>query len=223
MSSCLDLNPPRGQKILVYLVNIPTNSRVKQTTLLMITQANALYSTAPIPSNTTANPSPAKEKPESPPPIARTATAEITPGEPAAAASGPDINMLGEDVPVSGEAEQIRPDTADTGAIEGESVDETPAPPTTRSKTAPMRKPRTPEPSAPPEEQKRGVITLSDVEASRAVLAEKANAHWVKGLGGGQNKEGETIVNFLYKLKAGPSKRCAFTQSHLLMHSQLAY
>jgi len=50
---------------------------------------------------------------------------------------------------------------------------------------------------------KRGVITLSDVNAAREVLAEKANAHWVKGLGGGQNKEGETIVNFLYKMKVG--------------------
>jgi hypothetical protein len=35
------------------------------------------------------------------------------------------------------------------------------------------------------------------------VLADRANAHWQKGLGGGQNKEGETIVNFLYKLKVG--------------------
>ena len=47
---------------------------------------------------------------------------------------------------------------------------------------------------------------MSDVHAARAALAEKANAHWVKGLGGGQNKEGETIVNFLYKMKAGPGE-----------------
>lgn len=80
--------------------------------------------------------------------------------------------------------------------------------PTTRSKTAPFRKAPTPPPASPspPPDVKRGVITLSDVAAARAVLAEKANAHWVKGLGGGQNKESETIVNFLYKMKAGPGE-----------------
>lgn len=77
-----------------------------------------------------------------------------------------------------------------------------PAPPTTRSKTAPLRRPSTPEPSPPPA-IRRGVMTLSDVHAARAVLAEKANQHWMKGLGGGQNREGETIVNFLYKNKVG--------------------
>jgi hypothetical protein len=46
-------------------------------------------------------------------------------------------------------------------------------------------------------------MTLSDVIAARDVLAEKANVHWAKGLGGGQNKESETIVNFLYKNKVG--------------------
>ena len=50
---------------------------------------------------------------------------------------------------------------------------------------------------------KRGVMTLSDVHAAREALAERANAHWAKGLGGGQNKEGETIVNFLYKNRVG--------------------
>ncbi|ORY35638.1 hypothetical protein BCR39DRAFT_511240 [Naematelia encephala] len=75
------------------------------------------------------------------------------------------------------------------------------APPTTRSKTAPSR--RVPTPPPPP---KRGVITLSDMYAARDVLAEKANAHWIKGLGGGQNKESETIVNFLYKMKVGPGR-----------------
>lgn len=49
-------------------------------------------------------------------------------------------------------------------------------------------------------------MTLSDVYSARAVLAEKANQHWAKGLGGGQNREGETIVNFLYKNKVGHSK-----------------
>ncbi|OCF37901.1 hypothetical protein I316_00125 [Kwoniella heveanensis BCC8398] len=83
-------------------------------------------------------------------------------------------------------------------------------PPTTRSKTLPSRKPPTPTPplpSSPPVPTiKRGVITLSDVYAAREVLAEKANAHWMKGLGGGQNKEGETIVNFLYKMKVGQGR-----------------
>lgn len=80
--------------------------------------------------------------------------------------------------------------------------------PTTRSKTAPSRKPPTPPPTSPsPAPQiNRGVMTLSDVYAARDVLAEKANAHWIKGLGGGQNKEGETIVNFLYKMKVGPGE-----------------
>ncbi|WWD19034.1 hypothetical protein CI109_103492 [Kwoniella shandongensis] len=79
-------------------------------------------------------------------------------------------------------------------------------PPTTRSKTAPTRRPPTPTPPPPPPAIKRGVITLSDVYAAREVLAEKANAHWMKGLGGGQNKEGETIVNFLYKMKVGQGR-----------------
>lgn len=73
------------------------------------------------------------------------------------------------------------------------------AAPTTRSKTAPQRKPT--ESAHPP--IKRGIMTLSDVHAARAVLADKANQHWMKGLGGGQNREGETIVNFLYKNKVG--------------------
>jgi len=78
-----------------------------------------------------------------------------------------------------------------------------PVRPTTRSKTAPQRK-KTPEPAPP----KRGVFTLSDVHACRAILAEKANQHWMKGLGGGQNREGETIVNFLYKNKVGHGESC---------------
>jgi hypothetical protein len=74
--------------------------------------------------------------------------------------------------------------------------------PTTRSKTAPMRK----EPTPPPVSKASMVLCLSDVEAAREILAEKANAHWLKGLGGGQNKESETIVNFLYKMKVGPGE-----------------
>lgn len=81
----------------------------------------------------------------------------------------------------------------------------TPATRTTRSKTAPQRKQATPSTSpGPSDSAPRPVITLSDVHAARDVLAERANAHWIKGLGGGQNKEGETIVNFLYKMKVGP-------------------
>lgn len=80
---------------------------------------------------------------------------------------------------------------------EGEEEGDDAAPPTTRSKTAPQRK----APEHPP--IKRGIMTLSDVHAARAVLADKANQHWMKGLGGGQNREGETIVNFLYKNKVG--------------------
>ena len=78
----------------------------------------------------------------------------------------------------------------------------------TRSKTAPQRKEATPvvEPSSE-------VVTLSDVLAAREVLAEKANQHWVKGLGGGQNKESETIVQFLYKLKVGPGEFVSGTYS----------
>jgi len=75
--------------------------------------------------------------------------------------------------------------------------------PTTRSKTAPHRKEPTPVPR-----KVDPIITLSDVHTAREVLAEKANAHWQKGLGGGQNKEGETIVNFLYKLKVGSGEFC---------------
>lgn len=95
---------------------------------------------------------------------------------------------------------------AEAGAEDPEEVD-TPAPPTTRSKTAPRRKQPTPDASPSPSGDKpRPVITLSDVYAARDVLAERANAHWIKGLGGGQNKESETIVNFLYKMKVGPGE-----------------
>lgn len=82
---------------------------------------------------------------------------------------------------------------------------DTPVAPTTRSKTAPRRKQATPDASPTPTgSYQRPVITLSDVHAARDALADRANAHWAKGLGGGQNKEGETIVNFLYKMKVGP-------------------
>lgn len=116
------------------------------------------------------------------------------------------------------------PDSLDPGSAakvedgQADGDEETPAPPTTRSKTAPQRKVPTPSPPPTPvAEIKRGVITLSDVHAARAALAEKANAHWVKGLGGGQNKEGETIVNFLYKMKAGPGEFARGYMLYMLM------
>lgn len=116
------------------------------------------------------------------------------------------------------------------------------AAPTTRSKTAPLRKAQSPPPTPSSDsgasEHSRGVITLADVDYARDVLAEKANSHWVKGLGGGQNKEGETIVNFLYKLKVGHGesefiwywpKAVAYagcqreSTTTVLMHRQAAY
>lgn len=104
----------------------------------------------------------------------------------------------------------VAPSEAGAAAEEGEQdagEAEAPAPPTTRSKTAPQRKRPTPAPSISAQaESNRGVMTLSDVNAAREALAEKANAHWIKGLGGGQNKESETIVNFLYKMKVGPGE-----------------
>ena len=103
--------------------------------------------------------------------------------------------------------EPVQEGEPEGGDMEGDD-DEPVVAPTTRSKTAPHRRQPTPPAASPspPTEIKRGVITLSDVHAARAALAEKANAHWVKGLGGGQNKEGETIVQFLYKMKAGPGR-----------------
>lgn len=98
------------------------------------------------------------------------------------------------------------PSTSDVPPASPHSTPPPPTPPTTRSKTLPSRRPATPAPPSPPPAPtiRRGVMTLSDVLAAKHVLAEKANAHWAKGLGGGQNKESETIVNFLYKMKVGP-------------------
>ena len=100
---------------------------------------------------------------------------------------------------------------ADEEAADGEDVDMSGR--ATRSKTAPQRKEATPLIAASSE-----VITLSDVQAARDVLADKANQHWVKGLGGGQNKESETIVNFLYKLKVGPGKSPIFITDRRTVH-----
>ncbi|KIR51643.1 hypothetical protein I315_05866 [Cryptococcus gattii Ru294] len=100
------------------------------------------------------------------------------------------------------------PPTSDAPPASPHSTPPPPTPPTTRSKTLPSRRPATPAPPSPPPAPtiRRGVMTLSDVLAAKHVLAEKANAHWTKGLGGGQNKESETIVNFLYKMKVGPGR-----------------
>ncbi|KIR73632.1 hypothetical protein I310_02304 [Cryptococcus deuterogattii CA1014] len=100
------------------------------------------------------------------------------------------------------------PPTSDAPLASPHSTPPPPTPPTTRSKTLPSRRPATPAPPSPPPAPtiRRGVMTLSDVLAAKHVLAEKANAHWAKGLGGGQNKESETIVNFLYKMKVGPGR-----------------
>lgn len=100
---------------------------------------------------------------------------------------------------------------ADEEVADGEDVDMSGR--ATRSKTAPQRKEATPLIAASSE-----VITLSDVQAARDVLADKANQHWVKGLGGGQNKESETIVNFLYKLKVGPGKSPIFITDRRTVH-----
>ncbi|KAL1411312.1 hypothetical protein Q8F55_002263 [Vanrija albida] len=131
-------------------------------------------------------------------PAVEPAPAPVPPPAPAPVAEAPEAR------PVEGDVDGPKPElNDDEAAAEAAQDEETNAPPTTRSKTAPLRKATTPELSPQPPRVKRGVMTLSDVHAARAILAEKANAHWVKGLGGGQNREGETIVNFLYKNKVG--------------------
>lgn len=155
--------------------------------------AGALYTSAPIPPAIPIVPSTNPASPSfrhDPQPLPSDEPVSQYPTEPEALPNSFPLTSI---VPAD-------PDPSETGD------DETPAPPTTRSKTAPSRRPPTPTPPPTAEETKRGVITLSDVMAARGVLAEKANAHWVKGLGGGQNKEGETIVNFLYKMRVGPGE-----------------
>ena len=176
--------------------------------LLIVRPANALYTIPPAALAAPAEASPAKDRPDSPTPPINPITADAD--VPAVNDQPGEINTEGavaETGAVPTEATEPQPEAGEN-TVEDENMDEeTHAPPTTRSKTLPMRKPPTPPPRSPsPTEIKRGVVTLSDVEAARAVLAEKANAHWGRGLGGGQNREGETIVNFLYKLKAGPSE-----------------
>jgi hypothetical protein len=108
---------------------------------------------------------------------------------------GPSTNLNGN---TNGNGNGADGETAEDNDEEDEELAEAP---TTRSKTAPHRKEPTPVPR-----KVDPIITLSDIHTAREVLAERANAHWQKGLGGGQNKEGETIVNFLYKLKVGPGE-----------------
>jgi hypothetical protein len=110
---------------------------------------------------------------------------------------GPSTNLNGN---TNGNGNGADGETAEDNDEEDEELAEAP---TTRSKTAPHRKEPTPVPR-----KVDPIITLSDIHTAREVLAERANAHWQKGLGGGQNKEGETIVNFLYKLKVGPGESC---------------
>lgn len=143
---------------------------------IQLTTANALYSIPPPPQVVPIVPSPKDT------PIDVDPTPNMEPAKP------------------NGDAGE--PVEGDEASAEAAAEEERIAPPTTRSKTAPSRRQDTPEPL----QIKRGVMTLSDVYSARAVLAEKANQHWAKGLGGGQNREGETIVNFLYKNKVGHSE-----------------
>lgn len=117
------------------------------------------------------------------------------------------------------------PPTSDAPPASPHSTPPPPTPPTTRSKTLPSRRPATPAPPSPPPAPtiRRGVMTLSDVLAAKHVLAEKANAHWAKGLGGGQNKESETIVNFLYKMKVGPGTSILSSVSLSFFWGRIAY
>ena len=190
------------------------------------TAANALYTLAPPPPAIPIVPEPAERPAEvmdidPAPPVAEAPVAPASTSDPATASAPTDAAPAteGDAATVDANPDANVADTAasgEEGQAEGE--EETLAPPTTRSKTAPQRKVPTPSPPpTPPAEIKRGVITLSDVHAARAALAEKANAHWVKGLGGGQNKEGETIVNFLYKMKAGPGESIDGDENCVLM------
>lgn len=136
-----------------------------------------------------------RQAPASPPPTAPTPAGETD--RSTSLAPGLDPNRASEDP-------QSALGDGGAGSILGLGPEDESAPaPTTRSKTAPGRKAPTPPPVIPGPEYRTRVMTLSDVIAARDVLAEKANVHWAKGLGGGQNKESETIVNFLYKNKVG--------------------
>ena len=187
----------------------PNWELIKAANALYLAQAQAAAGPAPADEAVTAaEPAAMPQKPEdqimaephAEPPISQDLAAEESTAAPPAV---PVTDVAAEEnqhTNKSGEAVQ-------SGGAEddGRDGEDTPAPPTTRSKTAPTRKQPTPEATPAPGYQ-RPVITLSDVMAARDILAEKANAHWIKGLGGGQNKEGETIVNFLYKMKVGPGQ-----------------
>ncbi|EIW67283.1 hypothetical protein TREMEDRAFT_64532 [Tremella mesenterica DSM 1558] len=157
------------------------------------TPPNALYTLTPAPAAIPINPSPPKPSPVNTPTVPSTILPDVQ----------ADLSMSVDLPPTSGLTDAVEdvPNSVVADAIEPEPEPDLPAPPTTRSKTLPSRRPPTPSPE--PQVVKRGVMTLSDVHAARGALAERANAHWAKGLGGGQNKEGETIVNFLYKNRVG--------------------
>lgn len=144
---------------------------------------------------------------------------ETTAEEPDGPTTSYDAPIAPVEPPISLDAPSHVPPTADAPPASPHSTPPPPTPPTTRSKTLPSRRPATPPPPSPPPPIRRGVMTLSDVLAAKHVLAEKANAHWAKGLGGGQNKESETIVNFLYKMKVGPGSSNPFSFPSLSSHS----
>lgn len=146
-------------------------------------------------------------RPIAAPPTPPTATPTPLPDTDRSASLAPGLNL--QDTNPDDPESQLPPTGGETPTgLEGEDA---PPAPTTRSKTAPTRRPPTPaRTTSPGPEYRTRVITLSDVIAARDVLAEKANAHWAKGLGGGQNKESETIVNFLYKMKVGPGKSARY-------------
>lgn len=193
--------PRHGLKIPVHLVRPDSlNHLLRDTDPL----ANALYTNHSHQANQPATDT--QELPESSQDLSSQILEPMAvdvPAGPVTATAEGGVSISQEPSKTSEDVDGAKPD------IEGDEVDdEPPIAPTTRSKTATFRKAPTPPPASPSPapEVKRGVITLSDVAAARGVLAEKANAHWVKGLGGGQNKESETIVNFLYKMKAGPGE-----------------
>lgn len=196
MTCCRPGNRRRGPRSLVYLVG-----RITPSWVVLSATAHLLYSAVPLPAAPISAASPRVLSPMAPPTEAdEPMSADPSTSVPAMPTTQTDSSET-QYQPLSGTIDdEAAPEDADMQDVEPEA----PAAPTTRSKTLPRRRPPTPTP--PPVEVNLGVMTLSDVLTARDVLAEKANAHWIKGLGGGQNKESETIVNFLYKMKVGPGR-----------------
>ena len=182
--------------------------------------ANALYTAATAPTTALGlvdengrSPSVLHQKPDADPSLAGTPALSTEANAQPTTSTNPEITGIAGIAPSATDGNgdsngppNENPDEAMNGEEDLGEADH-PATRTTRSKTAPQRKQATPDASpGPSDSYQRPVITLSDVHAARDALAERANAHWTKGLGGGQNKEGETIVNFLYKMKVGPGK-----------------